>query len=123
RWRGRARGLAARIAELRRRGANVALGTDSARQSTVGDAAFLALHLAAEIGQPVVAEDVLEMLTLGGARAAGLERLVGSLEPGKGGALEIPGAAARRLAPGTRPGPHPAAGAHRARRGPAARNP
>ncbi|MGH7359957.1 MAG: amidohydrolase family protein, partial [Candidatus Rokuibacteriota bacterium] len=67
--------LPTRIPEMRRRGANVALGTDSARQSTVGDAPFLAHNLAAEAGQPIVAEDVIEMVTLGGARAAGLDRL------------------------------------------------
>jgi 5-methylthioadenosine/S-adenosylhomocysteine deaminase len=104
--------LPTRIPELRRRGTNVALGTDSARQSTVGDSGFLALHLAAEIGQPIVAEDVLEMLTIGGARAAGLERLVGSLEPGKRADLVIRGVGQAELAPGIAPAHQLVAVAH-----------
>jgi cytosine/adenosine deaminase-related metal-dependent hydrolase len=88
---------------MRRRGASVALGTDSARQSTVGDAPFLALNLAAEAGQPIVAEDVIEMVTLGGARAAGLDRLIGSLEPGKRADIVIRRTDAAELAPGIDP--------------------
>ena len=95
--------LPTRIPEMRRRGANVALGTDSARQSTVGDAPFLALHLAAEAGQPIVSEDVIEMATLGGARAAGLERLIGSLEPGKRADIVVRRSDAVELAPGVDP--------------------
>lgn len=72
-----------RIPDMKRRGANVALGTDSARQSSAGDAGFLALQLAGGAGHPTVSEDVFEMMTLGGARAAGLQHLIGSLEPGK----------------------------------------
>ncbi len=92
-----------RIPELRRRGAPVAIGTDSARQSTVGDGAFLALHLSAEAGTPLSPEDVLEMLTLGGARAAGLEPLIGSLEPGKRADLVVRAREAVELAPGVDP--------------------
>ena len=95
--------LPTRIPEMRRRGANVALGTDSARQSTVGDAPFLALHLAAEAGQPIVSEDVIEMLTLGGARAAGLDQLIGSLEPGKRADIVVRRRDAAELAPGVDP--------------------
>ncbi len=95
--------LPTRIPEMRRRGANVALGTDSARQSTVGDAPFLALHLAAEAGQPIVSEDAIEMVTLGGARAAGLERLIGSLEPGKRADIVVRRSDAVELAPGVDP--------------------
>jgi 5-methylthioadenosine/S-adenosylhomocysteine deaminase len=104
--------LPTRLPELRRRGTNVALGTDSARQSTVGDAPFLALLLAAEVGQPIVAEDVLEMVTLGGARAAGLERLVGSLEPGKRADLVVRRADVAELAPGIAPAHQLVAVAH-----------
>jgi 5-methylthioadenosine/S-adenosylhomocysteine deaminase len=95
--------LPTRIPEMRRRGTNVAIGTDSARQSTVGDAPFLALNLAAEAGQPIVSEDVIEMVTLGGARAAGLERLIGSLEPGKRADIVVRRADAAELAPGIDP--------------------
>jgi cytosine/adenosine deaminase-related metal-dependent hydrolase len=95
--------LPTRIPELRRRGAPVALGTDSARQSTVGDALFLAVHLAAEVGQPILPEDVIEMATLGAARAAGLGGLVGSLEPGKRADLVVRQPDAVELGPGVDP--------------------
>jgi cytosine/adenosine deaminase-related metal-dependent hydrolase len=95
--------LPTRIPELRRRGATVALGTDSARQSTVGDGPFLALHLAAEAGQPIDSEDAIEMVTLGGARAAGLDRLIGSLEPGKRADIVVRRTNAVELAPGVDP--------------------
>jgi cytosine/adenosine deaminase-related metal-dependent hydrolase len=72
-----------RIPEMKQRGVNVALGTDSARQSSAGDAGFLALQLAGGAGFKTVSEDVFEMMTIGGAKAAGLEALIGSLEPGK----------------------------------------
>jgi cytosine/adenosine deaminase-related metal-dependent hydrolase len=95
--------LPTRIPEIRQRGATVALGTDSARQSTVGDAPFLAFHLAAEAGHPIAPEDAVEMVTLGGARAAGLERILGSLEPGKRADIVVRRSDAVELAPGVDP--------------------
>ena len=95
--------LPTRIPEMRRRGLTVALGTDSARQSTVGDAPFLAVHLAAEVGHPILSEDVIEMVTLGAARAAGLDRLVGSLEPGMRADLVVRQRDAVELGPGIEP--------------------
>jgi 5-methylthioadenosine/S-adenosylhomocysteine deaminase len=92
-----------RIPELWRNGVPVGLGTDSARQSSAGDAGFLALQLAGEIGAPILAEDILEMLTLGAARAAGLQHLVGSLEPGKRADLVVRAARAAELMPGVAP--------------------
>ena len=92
-----------RIPEMRARGATVGLGTDSARQCSSGDSGFLALHLAAEAGRPIVSEDVLEMLTLGGARAAGLDKLVGSLEPGKRADVVIRSTTVAELGPGVDP--------------------
>lgn len=72
-----------RLPEMKRRGATVALGTDSARQSSSGDAGFLAFVMSAEVGQTLAAEEVMEMLTLGGARAAGMDAMIGSIEAGK----------------------------------------
>jgi cytosine/adenosine deaminase-related metal-dependent hydrolase len=95
--------LPTRIPEIRRRGVPVGLGTDSARQSAVGDAPFLALHLAAEIGQPILPEEVIEMATRDAARAAGLDRLVGSLEPGKRADIVVRQRDAVELGPGVDP--------------------
>lgn len=72
-----------RIPEMKYKGVNIGLGTDSARQSSAGDSGFLALQLTGGAGHPLVSEDVFEMMTLGGAQAAGLDHLIGSLEPGK----------------------------------------
>lgn len=92
-----------RLPDMKRRGVPVALGTDSARQSSGGDAGFLALHLAAEAGYAMVSEDVIEMYTLGGARAAGLHSIIGSLEPGKRADIVLRRSALAELAPGADP--------------------
>jgi 5-methylthioadenosine/S-adenosylhomocysteine deaminase len=92
-----------RIPEMKQHGVSVALGTDSARQSSAGDSGFLALHLAAEAGYGMVAEDVVEMQTLGGARAAGLGEIIGSLEPGKRADIVLRASALAELAPGADP--------------------
>ena len=78
-----------RHAELWRRGANIALGSDSANWSNDFDLfrqANLAILTARESHQDrsyLLAEDGLEMATLAGARACGLEDRIGSLEVGK----------------------------------------
>ena len=78
-----------RHAELWRRGANIALGSDSANWSNDFDVfrqANLALLTAREAHEDrtyLLAEDVLWMATRGGARAVGLEDRIGSLEVGK----------------------------------------
>jgi 5-methylthioadenosine/S-adenosylhomocysteine deaminase len=92
-----------RIPEMKRRGVNVALGTDSARQSSSGDAGFLALQLAGGAGHALVSEDVLEMMTLGGAQAAGLSHLIGSLEAGKRADIVIRSADAAEMMPSIDP--------------------
>lgn len=92
-----------RIPDMKKRAVNVALGTDSARQSSAGDAGFLALQLAGEIGHSAGAEDIFEMMTLGGARAAGLQHLIGSLEPGKRADIVIRSLNAAELMPSVDP--------------------
>ena len=92
-----------RIPEMKKRGVNVALGTDSARQSSAGDAGFLALQLAGGAGHATVSEDVFEMMTLGGAQAAGLAHLIGGLEVGKRADIVIRSADAAELMPGIDP--------------------
>jgi len=92
-----------RIPEMKRLGVPVALGTDSARQSSSGDSGFLALHLAAEAGDAMVSEEVMEMYTLGGARAAGLQNMIGSIEPGKRADMVLRACGSAELAPGVDP--------------------
>ena len=78
-----------RHAELWRRGANIALGSDSANWSNDFDLwrqASLAILAARDVHGDrrfLIAEDGLSMATVAGARAAGLEDRIGRLEPGK----------------------------------------
>jgi 5-methylthioadenosine/S-adenosylhomocysteine deaminase len=77
------------IAELLRRGANVGLGTDGAASNNRLDlfeemriAALLAKAVAGD-AEAMPAHAALRCATLGGARALGLERSIGSIVPGK----------------------------------------
>jgi cytosine/adenosine deaminase-related metal-dependent hydrolase len=88
-----------RIPEMKRRGVTVGLGSDSARQSSAGDAGFLAFNLAAEVKADITSEDVIEMHTLGGARAAGLHAILGGLEAGKRADIVVRSVGAAELAP------------------------
>jgi cytosine/adenosine deaminase-related metal-dependent hydrolase len=92
-----------RIPEMKQRGVNVALGTDSARQSSAGDAGFLALQLAGGAGYKTVSEDIFEMMTIGGAKAAGLQTLIGSLKPGKRADIVIRSTNAAEMMPSIDP--------------------
>jgi 5-methylthioadenosine/S-adenosylhomocysteine deaminase len=77
------------VAALLARGINVALGTDGAasnnRLDILGEARMAALLAKVAAHDPAVlpAQQVLEMATLGGARALGLDQHLGSLVPGK----------------------------------------
>jgi 5-methylthioadenosine/S-adenosylhomocysteine deaminase len=77
------------LAALQRAGVNVALGTDGAASNNDLDllseaqSAALLGKAVAEDAEAVGAFEVLEMLTLNGARALGLADQVGSIEPGK----------------------------------------
>jgi cytosine/adenosine deaminase-related metal-dependent hydrolase len=78
-----------RHAALWRQGVNIALGSDSGNWSNDFDLfrqANLALLVAREAHRDrtiLLAEDVLRMATIGGARAVGKQALIGSLEAGK----------------------------------------
>jgi len=82
------------IPELLQRGISVSLGADGAPCNNNLDP-FMEMRLAALIQKPrlgpevLPAEQVLEMATLGGARALGLEDLIGSIEKGKQADLAI----------------------------------
>ena len=84
-----------RHAELWRRGANIALGSDSGNWSNSFDLfrqASLALLTARDVHEDrtyLVAVDVLEMATRNGARAAGLEDRIGSIQVGRRADLVI----------------------------------
>ncbi len=84
-----------RHAELYRRGANVALGSDSANWSNSfdlfrqADLALLTARAAHEERTYLLAGDVLAMATRNGARAVGLEDSIGSIEVGKRADLVI----------------------------------
>jgi 5-methylthioadenosine/S-adenosylhomocysteine deaminase len=77
------------IARLAERGVNIALGTDGAASNNdldmIGEMRTAALLAKVQTSDPTVlpAAAVLEMATLGGARALGLDATLGSLEVGK----------------------------------------
>jgi 5-methylthioadenosine/S-adenosylhomocysteine deaminase len=68
---------------LYRRGTSIAFGTDIAKAWAFGDLGFIAYLVSREWEDFLPSEAILEMFTLGGARAIGLSDRVGSIEPGK----------------------------------------
>jgi 5-methylthioadenosine/S-adenosylhomocysteine deaminase len=94
-----------RHAELRKLGVNVALGSDSVNSSgryDVANQAMLALLTTREKTTDryaMIPEEALEMSTVAGAKAIGMEHLLGSLEPGKRADIVI----RTREAPGPNP--------------------
>jgi 5-methylthioadenosine/S-adenosylhomocysteine deaminase len=78
----------ARIHHYLKKRVNVALGADGAACSNMMDP-FMEMRLAALLQKPLEdpralpAQQALELATLGGARALGMEDRLGSLEPGK----------------------------------------
>jgi 5-methylthioadenosine/S-adenosylhomocysteine deaminase len=93
------------VAAMRRGGVNVGLGTDSAASNNRLDM-FAELRLAALLAKgntgeatALPAQAALEMATLNGARALGLEDRIGSLHPGKRGDIVAVDFGALELAP------------------------
>jgi cytosine/adenosine deaminase-related metal-dependent hydrolase len=84
-----AHGVPCRLPGLYKQGFNIALGLDGGLDATVGSAGFLAYHVAQGFGEGVTPEQLLEMQTIAPARVAGLEKEIGSLEPGKRADLVI----------------------------------
>ena len=72
-----------RMTERHRRGTRVALGTDGAFVCTSAGIMPAAHYAGQAYGDPLSPGALLEMQTLNGAAAAGLEAELGSLEPGK----------------------------------------
>jgi 5-methylthioadenosine/S-adenosylhomocysteine deaminase len=93
------------VTQLQRAGVDVALGTDGAAGNNALDlfaearlAALLA-KLSTDDARALPAARALEMATLGGARALGLDTEIGSLEPGKLADLTAVDLRAPRFAP------------------------
>lgn len=100
------------IESLRKRGVNIALGTDGAASnnrldlwSELRTAALLAKAVANE-AEAFPAFAAIEAATLGGARALGLERSIGSLVPGKAADIIAVDLSDPRVAPCYRPLSH-----------------
>lgn len=97
------------VGQLQAAGVNVALGTDGAASnndlSLFGEmhSAALLAKLQREDPAALPATKVLEMATLGGARALGLDERIGSIEPGKAADL----VAVDLSGPETQPVHHP----------------
>ncbi|MEL7642789.1 MAG: 5'-deoxyadenosine deaminase [bacterium] len=100
----------ARVPEMLAKGVNVALGADGAPCNNNLNA-FMEMRLAALIHKPrcgpksMPAMQVLEMLTINGAKAAGLEDQVGSLETGKHADVTIISRDALHVTPGSATNP------------------
>jgi cytosine/adenosine deaminase-related metal-dependent hydrolase len=76
------------VSQMLSRGITVGLGTDGAASYTydlweVGRAAAMLQKATKLDGEAITAEEILEMMTIGGARALGLEKEIGSVEVGK----------------------------------------
>ena len=80
-----------RMPELHRRGVNVALGVDGAADCSVADTALAAQLAAKNAGDDISAGALLEMKTIRAAKAAGIDAITGSIEPGKRADLVIRG--------------------------------
>lgn len=68
---------------LHRRGTAVAFGTDIAKAWAFGDLGLIAYLVSKEWGEYLQSEQILEMFTLGGARAIGLPAELGCIEAGR----------------------------------------
>jgi 5-methylthioadenosine/S-adenosylhomocysteine deaminase len=95
----------AKVAQMRSRGLNVGIGTDSAasnnRLDVLGESRLAALLAKGASGDAtaVPAHDALHMATLAGAKALGLDSRIGSLVPGKRADIAAIDLSALELAP------------------------
>ena len=80
---GLAKNIGYRLSELNKRGLPMGFGTDVAKSWGFGEGPFVAYLLARNTGDYLSADKLLEMMTVGGARAVGLSDRIGSLEVGK----------------------------------------
>jgi cytosine/adenosine deaminase-related metal-dependent hydrolase len=92
-----------RMPELIARGTPVTFGVDAAKVWTFGDLELIGYLVARQTGQYLSTEKILEMRTIDGARAVGLEDAIGSLEPGKRADVVIRSPSAPEAVPAVNP--------------------
>lgn len=92
-----------KMAERHRRGVNVSLGTDAARDSTPGDTMLAAHYQSQTYEDPLSPGTLLEMQTIKAAAAAGMDAEIGSLESGKRADIVVRSARAAEAYPANNP--------------------
>jgi cytosine/adenosine deaminase-related metal-dependent hydrolase len=92
-----------RMPELLARGVNLTFGTDAAKIWTFGEMARIAYLVAREEGKWVPCETLLEMQTIGAAKAISRADELGSIEPGKRADIVIRRADTGETTPGLDP--------------------
>lgn len=100
---GQGRTASFRMAERYRQGTRVALGTDGAFACTPAGIMPAANYASQAYGDPLSPGALLEMQTLNGASAAGMDAELGSLEPGKRADVVVRSAQASEAHPDNNP--------------------
>jgi 5-methylthioadenosine/S-adenosylhomocysteine deaminase len=100
---GIAQAAPSRVPELLAKGVNFCFGTDAAKVWTFGDLPLVGYLVARAANAFIPVESILEMQTLGAAKAMGLDGMLGSLEAGKRADIVIRSADLAENQPGLNP--------------------